>query len=104
MGDGSRVALNLFDMTSAEQFHALDARTIDLGFVGLRPALSGHDLLSESVAEDTILAALPLGHPLAKKPNVNALGSSPTEITQGIPAYENYGFSAGPERTLPADR
>jgi hypothetical protein len=32
-----RVALNLFDMTSAEQFQALDGRKIDLGFVGLRP-------------------------------------------------------------------
>ena len=61
------VALNLFDMTSAEQFQALDGRKIDLGFVGLRPALSGHDLLSESVAHDTILVALPARHPLAKK-------------------------------------
>src|SRR6186997_2348968 len=47
-----RVALNLFDMTSAEQFQALDGRKIDLGFVGLRPALSVHDLLSEGVAHD----------------------------------------------------
>src|SRR5687767_6337059 len=28
------VTLNLFDMTPAEQFRALDARKIDLGFVG----------------------------------------------------------------------
>ncbi len=34
-----RVALNLFDMTSAEQFQALESHKIDLGFVGLRPAL-----------------------------------------------------------------
>ena len=61
------VALNLFDMTSAEQFQALDAHKIDLGFVGLRPALSGHDLRSDCVALDTILAALPVRHPLAKK-------------------------------------
>jgi DNA-binding transcriptional LysR family regulator len=65
-----RVALNLFDMTSAEQFQALDSRKIDLGFVGLRPALSGHDLLSECVAHDTILVALAARHPLAKKPKV----------------------------------
>jgi DNA-binding transcriptional LysR family regulator len=45
-------------MTSAEQFEALDGK-IDLGFVGLRPALSGHDLLSECVAHDTMLVALP---------------------------------------------
>ena len=87
-----RVALNLFDMTSAEQLHALaarkldlgfvasplgktgdsepGARKIDLGFVGLRPELSGHDLLSDCVAFDTILAALPTHHPLAKKAKV----------------------------------
>ena len=61
------VALNLFDMTSAEQFVALDLRKIDLGFVGLAPALSGHTLLSECVAQDTMLVALPTRHPLAKK-------------------------------------
>jgi DNA-binding transcriptional LysR family regulator len=65
-----RVALNLFDLTSAEQFEALEARKIDLGFVGLRPALSGHDLLSESVASDTMVVAVAAGHPLAKKPAV----------------------------------
>jgi DNA-binding transcriptional LysR family regulator len=64
------VALNLFDMTSAEQFLALDGRKIDLGFVGLPPALSGHDLLSECVARDTMLVALPALHPLAKNPKV----------------------------------
>lgn len=52
------VALNLFDMTSSEQFQALDDHKIDLGFVGLRPALSGHDFLSECVAYDTMLVAL----------------------------------------------
>jgi DNA-binding transcriptional LysR family regulator len=65
-----RVALNLFDMTSAEQFQALDVRKIDLGFVGLRPVRSGHDLLSGCVAQDTILVALPARHPLAKKTKV----------------------------------
>jgi DNA-binding transcriptional LysR family regulator len=65
-----RVALNLFDMTSAEQFEALDARKIDLGFVGLRPAFSSHDLLSECVAHDTMLVALSDRHPLAKSPKL----------------------------------
>jgi len=64
------VALNLFDMTSAEQFLALDGRKIDLGFVGLRPSLSGHALLSECVAHDTMLVALPAKHPFAKKREV----------------------------------
>jgi len=61
-----RVALNLFDMTSAEQFQALESHKIDLGFVGLRPKLSGHELLSECVASDTILVAVSERHPLAK--------------------------------------
>ena len=45
----------------------LDGIKIDLGFIGLLPALSGHHLLSECVAQDTILVALPALHPLAKK-------------------------------------
>jgi len=68
------VALNLFDMTSAAQFLALDGRKIDLGFVGLRPALSGHALLSECVANDTMLVALPARHPFAKKAKVKLAG------------------------------
>lgn len=64
------VALNLFDMTSAEQYLALEARKIDLGFVGIHPALSGHELLSACVAHDPILATLPTKHPLASKPKL----------------------------------
>jgi len=64
------VALNLFDMASAEQFRALDSRKIDLGFVGLPPALSGHDLLSECVAHDNMLVVLQADHPLAKKAKI----------------------------------
>ncbi|CAN5330411.1 LysR substrate-binding domain-containing protein [soil metagenome] len=63
------VAINLFDMTSAEQFQALTGHKIDLGFVGLRPP-SSHDLLSDCVAYDTILIALPPRHPLARKTKV----------------------------------
>lgn len=64
------VALNLFDMTSAEQFEAIENHKIDLGFIGLRPDLSGHDLLSECFAHTTMLAALPASHPLAKKAKI----------------------------------
>lgn len=64
------VALNLFDMSCAEQFQALDGHKIDLGFIGLRPPLSNHELLAECVAYDTILVALPAHHPLAKKSKV----------------------------------
>jgi DNA-binding transcriptional LysR family regulator len=65
------VALNLFDMNSAEQLRALDGRKIDLCFVGLRPALSAHaHLFSECIAHETILVALPERHLFAKKGQV----------------------------------
>ncbi len=72
-----RVALNLFDMTSAEQFQALDSGKIDLGFIGLDPSLSGHDLQSECVAHDMILVALPSTHPLVKKPKIKLADLAP---------------------------
>ena len=72
-----RTALNLFDMTSAEQFEALASHKIDLGFVGVRPALSRDDLLSECVAHDAILAVLPALHPLAKKPKLKLADLAP---------------------------
>ena len=61
------VALNLFDMTRAAQFEAIDSRRIDLGFVGLLPEHPGRDLLSECVAQDKMLVAVPEQHPLARK-------------------------------------
>ena len=72
-----RVALNLFDMTSAEQFLALEGHKIDLGFIGLRPALSGHALLAEGVAHDTMLVALPTDHPLAKRARLKLADLAP---------------------------
>ena len=65
------VALNLFDMTAAEQFRALESRSIDLGFVGLRPELSGRDLRSECVGHDPVLLVVATGHPLASKSKVS---------------------------------
>lgn len=64
--------LNLFDLTSAEQYVALESGKIDLGFVGLRPAaLAGRDFLSERVADDTILVALPKKHPLGQQRKIS---------------------------------
>ncbi len=65
-----RVALNLFDMRSADQLVALDAHKIDLGFVGLRPADSSRELLSEVVAHDAMFVAIPTRHPLARKKKI----------------------------------
>src|SRR5512144_3230194 len=43
-------ALNLFDMPPAEQFRALGARKIDLGFVGLRPPAVAGELQWQCIA------------------------------------------------------
>jgi DNA-binding transcriptional LysR family regulator len=65
-----QVAINLFEMSSAEQFEALDDHRIDLGFVGLPSAFSGHDFSSECVAHHTVLVALPARHTLARNQQV----------------------------------
>lgn len=71
------VVLNLFDLSGGEQLQALDSRRIDLGFVGLPPALSGRELQSESVTHDTMLVALPAKHPLAKKAKIRLAELAP---------------------------
>jgi DNA-binding transcriptional LysR family regulator len=65
------IALNLFDMTPAEQFRALEARKIDLGFVGLRPPATTRGLQSASIARHKTVVVLPVKHPLARKRLVN---------------------------------
>jgi DNA-binding transcriptional LysR family regulator len=64
-------ALNLFDMTPAEQFRALEARKIDLGFVGLRVPSTNRHLEWECIARHKTVAVLPLRHPLSKKNRVH---------------------------------
>src|SRR5512143_2719226 len=65
------IALNLFDMTPAEQFRALEARKIDLGFVGIRPPASAVGLQWERIAGHRTVVVLPAKHPLARKRQVN---------------------------------
>ena len=63
------IALNLFDMSPAEQFRALEARKIDLGFVGLPPpAASG--LYWQSITRHRTIAVLAAKHRLARKRQV----------------------------------
>ena len=64
------IALNLFDMAPAEQFHALEARKIDLGFVGLPPPATMEHLRWESIARHRTVVVLPAHHLLARKPRV----------------------------------
>ncbi|MBI5691028.1 MAG: LysR family transcriptional regulator [Verrucomicrobia bacterium] len=64
------IAVNLFDMSPAEQLRALEARKIDLGFVGLRPPASAQNpgmLTWECVAHHQVVVVLQAGHPLARK-------------------------------------
>src|SRR5712671_915173 len=85
------VALNLFDMTPAEQFRALEARKIDLGFIGLRPPAAIKELQWESVARQRTLVVLPTKHPLARKRQVN-LAALKTMFFVGMSEKTHPGF------------
>ncbi|MEO7299865.1 MAG: LysR substrate-binding domain-containing protein [Verrucomicrobiota bacterium] len=68
-----KIALNLFDMPPAEQLRALEARKIDLGFMGLRPAAvcqNMNSLIWESIAQHDLTVVLPAHHPLARKNSI----------------------------------
>src|SRR5436190_7839324 len=60
------IALNLFDMTPAEQLRALEARKIDLGFVGLPPPATAGAIRWESIAQHRTVVVLPVKHSLAR--------------------------------------
>jgi DNA-binding transcriptional LysR family regulator len=67
------MAVNLFDMPPAQQLRMLEARTIDLAFVGLRPSSANHGMSGiswECVAHHNIVVVLPAEHPLAKKSQI----------------------------------
>ena len=67
------MAVNLFDMSPSEQLCALQARKIDLGFVGVRPPASDERMSAlawECVAHHTVVVVLPMKHPLAKKKEI----------------------------------
>jgi len=87
----SHVALNLFDMTPAEQFRALEARKIDLGFVGLRPPASTMGLQWESIARHRTVVVLPAKHRLARKRQVN-LGELKAMFFVGMSEKTHPGF------------
>jgi DNA-binding transcriptional LysR family regulator len=65
-----RTALNLFDITPAEQYHALDELKIDLGFVCFRTRPTGDDLEWACVGHDIIMVAVAEGNPLAQKAKI----------------------------------
>src|SRR5437899_1515529 len=61
------VVLNLFDMNPGAQLQAIEARKIDVGFVGTRPPHAGNALQWVSLARHKAVAVLPIKHPLARK-------------------------------------
>jgi DNA-binding transcriptional LysR family regulator len=85
------IALNLFDMTPAEQFRALEAGKIDLGFLGLRPPAAHRELQWESIARHRTVAVLPQNHPLARKRQVK-LGELKTMFFVGMSEKTHPGF------------
>lgn len=64
------IAVNVLDLSPAAQLRALEARTIDLGFVGLRPRADNIEpsvLAWEHAGRHSVVVALPDQHALAKE-------------------------------------
>jgi DNA-binding transcriptional LysR family regulator len=85
------VALNLFDMDPAAQFRALDARKIDLGFVGTRPPQTNKDLQWESLARHKAVVILPIKQPLTRKKRIQ-LADLKTMFFVGMSEKTHPGF------------
>jgi DNA-binding transcriptional LysR family regulator len=85
------IALNLFDMPPAEQIRALEARKIDLGFVGLPPPATMGHLQWESIARHRTVVVLPAKHPLARKSQVS-LAELKTMFFVGLSERTHPGF------------
>ena len=60
------VAVNLFDMSAAEQGRALAAGRIDAGFIGLAFEAEAARLEKQRVGSTQFIIALPQNHPLAR--------------------------------------
>jgi DNA-binding transcriptional LysR family regulator len=89
------MAANLFDMSPAEQLSALEARRIDLGFMGLRPPATSKNMKSlqwECVAQHPVVVVLPENHPLAAKQSIK------------IAELRTQFFVAMSEKTYPGSR
>jgi DNA-binding transcriptional LysR family regulator len=65
-----QVAVNLFDMSPAEQLRALEGRKIDLGFIGLRPPSASKELQWECISHHEVMVFLPVKHDLARKKSI----------------------------------
>ena len=64
------IAVNLFDMSAAEQGKALAASRLDVGFIGLAFEAEAERLEKYRVASTNFVIALPGSHPLAKSRSI----------------------------------
>jgi DNA-binding transcriptional LysR family regulator len=74
------IAVNLFDMSPAEQLRALEARKIDLGFVGVRAPANhkNHAVLNwERIGQHQLVVVLPSKHALAKRRRIKMVDLKP---------------------------
>jgi len=85
------VALNLFELTPADQLRALEARKIDLGFVGLKPPDSAKGLQWERIGGHKTIVAIPEKHALAKKVRIE-LADLKTMFFVGMSEKTHPGF------------
>jgi DNA-binding transcriptional LysR family regulator len=92
------IALNLFDMTPAEQLRALEARKIDLSFVGLPPPHTFGMIRWESIAQHRIVVVLPAKHSLARKSHLK-LGELEGMFFVGMSEKTHPGFREWLNRT-----
>jgi DNA-binding transcriptional LysR family regulator len=58
------IAVNLFDLSCGEQFHALEEGKLDLGFVGLHEPIARRGLEFRTIASYRSVVALPKENPL----------------------------------------
>jgi DNA-binding transcriptional LysR family regulator len=92
------IALNLFDMSPAEQLRALEARKIDLGFVGLPPPSTASALHWECIARHRTVVVLPERHRLARKRQIS-LAELETMFFVGMSEKTHPGFRDWLNRT-----
>ncbi len=81
--------ISLIQMTSGEQLDEIAAGRVDVGFVSIKPhalpvVINGVELVTESVWQETLLAALPPTHILAARKRIS-LGELSQEKFIGFP-------------------
>jgi DNA-binding transcriptional LysR family regulator len=71
------VSINLFDMSCGDQFRAIEAGKIDLGFVGLHEPIEMRGLQFRMIASYKTVVALAKNDPMARKSVVNLKDLAP---------------------------